>query len=237
MQTLAVSYDNIEAILEGSGIAEVSFPDEYKAGPGAAAQSNELLAQASRSPRAPTVAVQAPLIPGKYKLNPDSETNEEGSRTPTSSFLATPTSSSLATPRLQASEARHEEGASTLQSPHTPNRNPLLSQAPQSQRSSGLFTPLPVERRPSSPAHAGQLELGANEQASTSYYTALLSRVIEIARRSSLPHKSSLRMARLRRAVNRLDGQQDPDETTTLFASNKLERDMMIDAAGELYVG
>ncbi|KAI0129810.1 hypothetical protein BJ170DRAFT_593357 [Xylariales sp. AK1849] len=206
MQTLTVCYDNIEAILDGSGITGVSISDEYEVRPGAAAQPNEPSSQAPRSPRVLTVAIQAPLT-----SNDDEEPNSDSET-------------------LKARESHHVKDAPMLKSPNSPNHHPLFSQAPRSQHSSGLSAALPAERRPQSPAHTGKParvpERSANEEDSTGDYTALLSRVVE----------SILRMARLGRAVNGVNARQDADEIIRFYSSNKPERDRMIGAAGELYV-
>ncbi|KAK9413585.1 putative Protein NO VEIN C-terminal domain-containing protein [Seiridium unicorne] len=233
MQTLTVSYDNVEAILENSGITELGFPDEYEAVPGSPAQANGQSSNALRDSHALGVALQGPSTSNKDdESSSGRETYVEGTHTPNSSLKATYSRS--------ASTARAVEDASSLRSHDSPNHQSLFSQVHQSQRPRGPFVPFPDERRSSSLAHAVQIdgspELSTNEEDPTSDYTAFLSKVIEIARSSSLPHQSTLRTASLRRSVNRLDGQQDPDQIITFNASNKSERDRMIGAAGELYV-
>ncbi|KAI1859883.1 uncharacterized protein JN550_011802 [Neoarthrinium moseri] len=67
-------------------------------------------------------------------------------------------------------------------------------------------------------------------------YVTLLSKVIHIARGSSLPRKDSFDITRLRRAISDLDTPDEAPVGTSFYASSPLERDRMVGAAGELYV-
>ncbi|ETS73697.1 hypothetical protein PFICI_14643 [Pestalotiopsis fici W106-1] len=229
MQTLNVSCDNTEAILEGSGIAELSFPDDYEPVQKAAAQATEPSSQPSHRPPTPSGGRNAPLV----------FDNLEGSGSGSDvSVQSSPksTPSSLAVPCLQPSGTQHVADVSGQISP-SPSNGTFMSLLP---RFSGVFRSSGVGTSSSTLVHTGQLVSvqgpSSSEEREMSNYIALLSKVIEIAGRSYFPNARSSSTISPPPDANGVYPRRDANTKIEFLSSSKLERDRMIGAAGELYV-